>query len=62
MDVALVVEGFGTVLGDIAWGGNWFFLTKQCPCEIALPHLEELTAFTWGIRQTLERDGRRKGA
>src|SRR5258706_6265756 len=25
-DVALDVAGYGKVTGDIAWGGNWFFL------------------------------------
>jgi 4-hydroxyproline epimerase len=56
-NVPLEVEGFGAICGDIAWGGNWFFLTKHCPCRIELGNLEELTAFTWGIRQALERDG-----
>jgi proline racemase len=27
-DVALDVPGVGRVTGDVAWGGNWFFLTE----------------------------------
>lgn len=54
-DVAVEVEGYGTVKGDVAWGGNWFFLTKDCTCAIELSRLEELTAFSWNVRQALER-------
>jgi 4-hydroxyproline epimerase len=47
------VEGIGTVTGDIAWGGNWFFLTQQKPCELELRNIEQLTDYTWRIRQAL---------
>jgi len=56
-NVALEVPGYGTVHGDIAWGGNWFFLTKDCPYPIALANLEALTAYCWSIRQALESQG-----
>jgi 4-hydroxyproline epimerase len=57
-DVAVEVEGHGTVTGDVAWGGNWFFLTKgQSPIELSLRNLEELTSLTWRIRQALTRAG-----
>jgi 4-hydroxyproline epimerase len=55
--VEVPVEGFGVVRGDIAWGGNWFFLTEDCPYELRLANLEALTAYAWKIRQALERDG-----
>ena len=33
MPVATVeVEGLGAVTGDVAWGGNWFFLSRDAPC------------------------------
>ncbi|EMI53125.1 Proline racemase [Rhodopirellula sallentina SM41] len=35
-DVQVEVDGFGTVVGDIAWGGNWFFLVGSAPAEIRL--------------------------
>jgi len=57
-DVSVNVEGHGTVIGDVAWGGNWFFLTKgESPIELSLRNLEELTSLTWRIRQALVRTG-----
>ena len=58
-DVAVEVEGIGQpqVKGDIAWGGNWFFLVKDHPLEINLANLERLTDFTVKIREGLERQG-----
>ncbi len=52
-DVAVQVEGFGAVRGDVAWGGNWFFLVKDSPWPLELRNLEQLTDFTWRIRQSL---------
>jgi 4-hydroxyproline epimerase len=37
------VPGIGKVTGDIAWGGNWFFLTEHRSCAIDLAHVPELT-------------------
>ncbi|MEZ6057977.1 MAG: proline racemase family protein, partial [Planctomycetaceae bacterium] len=34
--VEVQVEGVGTVRGDIAWGGNWFFLIGEHDERIAL--------------------------
>jgi 4-hydroxyproline epimerase len=56
-NVTVDVEGFGTVTGDIAWGGNWFFLTNHCPLELSLAKLEALTEYAWKIRQALLRNG-----
>jgi 4-hydroxyproline epimerase len=55
--VQVQVEGFGSVRGDIAWGGNWFFLTEDCPHELKLGNLESLTAYAWAIRLALESEG-----
>lgn len=56
--VTVDVEGHGPVTGDVAWGGNWFFLTKgDSPIPIALRHLEDLTSLAWRIRQALVRAG-----
>jgi 4-hydroxyproline epimerase len=51
--VRLDVPGFGTVTGDVAWGGNWFFLVADHHYELALDNVEALTAFTWAIRRQL---------
>ena len=45
------------VHGDVAWGGNWFFLVDDHGEELVLANLERLTNASWAIRQALERDG-----
>jgi 4-hydroxyproline epimerase len=55
--VSVSIEGFGTIEGDVAWGGNWFFLTYDCPIELSLNNLERLTDYSWKIRQALARNG-----
>jgi 4-hydroxyproline epimerase len=55
--VTVKVDGFGEVRGDVAWGGNWFFLTEDCSHELTLGNVEGLTAFTWAVRQALRANG-----
>lgn len=55
--VSVDVEGHGTVTGDVAWGGNWFFLIKDHGQHLVLGNLEALTDFTWRVRRALTRDG-----
>jgi len=52
-NVAVHVPGHGAVRGDIAWGGNWFFLVREHPLSLSLKNVEELTNFTWAIRIAL---------
>ena len=56
-NVKLDVPGIGPVTGDVAWGGNWFFLVKDHSFELSLENLEALTDFTWRIRESLAREG-----
>jgi 4-hydroxyproline epimerase len=56
-DVCVDVPGYGPVTGDIAWGGNWFFLADAGSRELALPHVESLTGFSWRVRQALNAQG-----
>lgn len=56
-DVDVDVPGHGRVRGDVAWGGNWFFITDQAPCALTLANQRELAAYTEAIRLALERDG-----
>jgi 4-hydroxyproline epimerase len=56
-DVIVDVPGYGEVRGDVAWGGNWFFLVRDHALELALKNVEQLTAFTWAIRQALATTG-----
>lgn len=45
------------VTGDIAWGGNWFFLVNESHDDLDLANVDRLTELTWGIRRSLERNG-----
>ena len=56
-DVTVQVENHGAVTGQIAWGGNWFFLVEEHDQEIDGSKIGELTAFSKRIRQALEREG-----
>jgi len=56
-DVAVEVPGYGEVRGDVAWGGNWFFLVRQHAMELTLRNTDALTNFTWAIRQALRDNG-----
>ncbi|MCX6603808.1 MAG: proline racemase family protein [Acidobacteria bacterium] len=47
------VPGHGAVHGDIAWGGNWFFLTPYP----GLADIETLTAYSWAVRQAVNAQG-----
>lgn len=55
--VCVDVAGYGPIVGDVAWGGNWFFLVDEHGQELSLERVEQLTQFTWRIREALERQG-----
>src|SRR5439155_1193531 len=42
--------------GDLAWGGNWFFLTDQHHERIEMNNVGRLTSFAWAIRLALQRN------
>ena len=56
-NVEVDVPGYGAVCGDVAWGGNWFFLVREHSLELSLKNIEQLTNFTWAVRQSLNRHG-----
>ena len=57
-DVCTQAPGLGTVRGDVAWGGNWFFLTElPSGPALALSEVRELTRLTMGIRDALASAG-----
>jgi 4-hydroxyproline epimerase len=51
------VPGIGPVVGDVAWGGNWFFLISQHDRVIDLGHVDDLTQFAWAVRSALNAQG-----
>jgi 4-hydroxyproline epimerase len=56
-NVSVDVPGFGPVVGDVAWGGNWFFLVKDHSFELSLSNVNVLTGFTLLVRESLARAG-----
>jgi 4-hydroxyproline epimerase len=55
--VLLDVDGYGRVHGDVAWGGNWFFLVHDHGLAVTFANLDRLTDCAWKIRQALARCG-----
>jgi 4-hydroxyproline epimerase len=55
--IAVDVEGHGRMRGDVAWGGNWFFLSEEQGIEITLANVDALTDLAWRVRRALERAG-----
>jgi len=55
--VLVQVEGYGSMRGDVAWGGNWFFLVNDHGRELTLANLEILTDLTWKVRRALPLQG-----
>jgi 4-hydroxyproline epimerase len=56
-NVKVTVPGLKTYLGDVAWGGNWFFLVQEHGEELSVANVERLTEVTWRIRQALREQG-----
>ena len=55
--VAVEVPGFGLVHGDVAWGGNWFFLVSDHGQRIALDNVTQLTDYTTRLKHALAVNG-----
>src|SRR6185437_14889668 len=55
--VEVEVPGLGTVRGDVAWGGNWFFLSSFAPCDLVLANLGPLTEAAIAIQDALQAQG-----
>lgn len=55
--VGINVPGHGAITGDVAWGGNWFFLVEQHGQELVPANVEALTDFCWRIRQAVNAQG-----
>jgi 4-hydroxyproline epimerase len=56
-DVPVNLPGYGEVRGDVAWGGNWFFLVRKHSMNLIMKNVDELTSFTWAIRTALRERG-----
>ena len=55
--VEIDVAGIGKLRGDIAWGGNWFFLVERHGQALEMDNVDRLTDYSWAIRRHLEENG-----
>jgi 4-hydroxyproline epimerase len=55
--VSVQVPQIGPVTGDVAWGGNWFFLVKRHGQSMTADNVEALTEFTWQVRTAVNKQG-----
>jgi 4-hydroxyproline epimerase len=51
------VPGIGPVTGDVAWGGNWFFLAEKHGQKLSLANVDKLADFAWRVRQAVNAQG-----
>lgn len=57
IDVLVDVPGIGRVTGDVAYGGNWFFITHHDSVPVRLENVAELTRVTQAIQDALNARG-----
>jgi 4-hydroxyproline epimerase len=55
--VAVEVPDYGVFIGDIAWGGNWFFLVGDPPFPLAIENRQQLVSAASALRDTLQAHG-----
>jgi 4-hydroxyproline epimerase len=55
--VTVNVPEIGEVTGDIAWGGNWFFLVNETPSPLTSENIPELTYQSLKVREALSSAG-----
>ena len=56
-NVTVEDDEIGRVTGDVAWGGNWFFLVREHNEELVLDNLDRLMDFTLRVREALAQAG-----
>jgi 4-hydroxyproline epimerase len=56
-DVECLAAGGGAIRGDVAWGGNWFYLVSDHGQDLAVANIPRLTDFAWSIRRAINARG-----
>ncbi|MFY9717806.1 MAG: proline racemase family protein [Thermoplasmata archaeon] len=54
-DVRLELPSGRSVVGSVAWGGNWFFLTDHAPVSLRVENVGRLSAYAEEVREALNR-------
>ncbi|HNQ87889.1 MAG TPA: proline racemase family protein [Verrucomicrobiota bacterium] len=55
--VTLEVPGLGPVTGDVAWGGNWFYLIEHHGQQLSAANTDVLTDYCWRVRRAVNAQG-----
>lgn len=55
--VTVEAGDLGRVTGDVAWGGNWFYLVEQHGQALELSNLDGLVDYAWRVRQAINGQG-----
>jgi 4-hydroxyproline epimerase len=53
-DVCVPIEGRNPVVGNLAWGGNWFFLAQETSLEVKLENVEALTRLAVQLQASMQ--------
>ncbi len=56
-DLAVEVPGIGSITGDVAYGGNWFFLVEEHGQRLDRRNVDALTDFAWRTRLAVNAQG-----
>ncbi len=56
-NVSLELDGVGTITGDVAYGGNWFYIIDPSPIDLISSNIRKLTDLTIQIREQAIKDG-----
>lgn len=56
-DFTVDVPGLGKITGDVAWGGNWFYLIANHYQQLTLANADALTDYCWRVRQAVNTQG-----
>jgi len=55
--VRVVLDDERIVIGDVAYGGNWFFIISEHGFDLEMSNIDALTDFTWKVRQAINAQG-----
>lgn len=55
--VTVEIEGIGRITGDIAYGGNWFYIVDPSPIPVCSSNIDRMTEAALTMRKTLNADG-----
>lgn len=56
-NIAVEVDGLGEFVGDVAWGGNWFYLIEGSPLPLDVSSATGLTAAAERVKAAMREQG-----